>query len=727
MIHKAALLALLATLLMPAAVVLPGTANARAASVNRAGLQVVLEAIGPDVPRDPTTEIKISGSLVNTGSEPLTGLRIQMNYSSQPFTRRDELTAYQAGQSPLPAPWCCQSYVQAPIAPAGKMPWEFVFTPEKLNFTRFGVYPVVIEVIDALQQEVAALRTTVTYMPRDVRVPRTRLAMVLPAVDQPRRSGDTVFADEGLAAAMASGKRLDDLLTIARDTSSAKGLTWVVDPALLDDARALGGPHAVRAKDRLQQRPARTEAARWLAGFREAVADHPVIATPYGDPDVAALAHNGVDDITATGIDAARIVSRQTLGRDTITDVNWPVDGLIDHDGLDLLATGGVDTVLLAAPNLPPATPPGTPVGTTGTSPATSAGIAAATTPDAWATLDSVNGPITALVADEPLSETLGADTSASGAALAGRRRFIAETAMIASEPVTATRTVIAVPHRRWDPDPAYVTGLVRTAATLPWLAPVTLDAVKRGKGAPIPRAGLTYTEQDRRLELPKPYLSSVKKVGARADLTAAVTVARDLDAFDLAMLRLTSSAWRGRTAAATPYVQQVGEAVDGRIALVTITGSEQSRLRTLAGRDGDVPISVRNQLGPGDAGRVVVRLRVTSAQPELLRIEPYEDRLQIEGGQNETIRIPMTSTTASGQTTVKVQLTTEDGRAYGKPIELTVRTTGYTAVALAIVGAALVVMLAAVVLRVLRRRGGRRPVAAPPVAREREPAGSES
>ncbi|GAA3410407.1 DUF6049 family protein [Streptosporangium vulgare] len=706
MIHKAAILALLATtLLVPAAVVVPGTANARTTSVSRAGLQVVLEAIGPDAPRDPTTEIKLSGSLVNSGAEPLNGLRVQMRYSPQPFARRADMEAYQAGQT-LPSSWCCQSFVQAPIAPAGKLPWEFSFTPQELKFSGFGVYPVMVEVLDSFGQQAGSLRTTVTYMPRETRVARTRLATVLPIVDQPRRAGDSVFLDEGLPAAMAPGKRLGNLLKIAQDTSSAKGLTWIVDPALLDDARAMGGPHTVRVKDRSQERPATPEAAQWLSDLREAVADHPVVATPYGDPDVAALAHNGFDDATRTGISAAAIVAKQTLGRDVITNVNWPVGGLIDYDGLDLLATGGVGTVLLNVLNLPPAMPP-------------------VTTPDASATLDSVNGPITALVADAALSETVGADTSAPGSALTNRQRFIAETAMISSEPGISARTVIAVPHRRWDPDPDYVTDLIETAATLPWLAPVTLDTVKRGKGTPVQRSGLTYTDQDRKLELSKQYLTGVKKVGARADLTAAITTAQDLDAFDLALLRLTSSAWRGKTGNAAPYVQQLAEAIDGRIAMVNITGSEQSRLRTLAGSNGDVPISVRNGLS-GENSRIAVRLRVTSDQPDLLKIEPYEDKLEIFGGQNQTIRIPMTSK-ESGQSTVTVQLTTEDGRKYGKPIELTVRTTGYTGVALVIVGAALVVMLAAVVLRVLRRRGRRRPSATPPPEREREPAGTES
>ncbi|MET8046176.1 DUF6049 family protein [Streptosporangium sp. NPDC005286] len=707
MIRKVMLLALLATtLLLPAAVVVSGTANAQTTAASRLSLQIVMEAIGPDVPREPTTEIKVSGSLVNSGTETMNGLRIQMRYSPQPFAQRGDIEAYQSGQSLQPSAWRDQRYVQTSIAPSGKTPWEFIFTPQLLGISRFGVYPIMIEVLDTFNQQVATLRTLVTYMPRETRVARTRLAMVLPIVDQPRRSGDGVFADEGLPAAMAPGKRLGDLLKIAQDTSSAKGLTWVVDPALLDDARAMGRPHAVRSKNRTQQRPATPAAAQWLSDFREAVADHPVMATPYGDPDVAALAHNGVDNATATGINAARIIGKETLGRDVITNVNWPLGGLIDYDGLDLLATGGVDTVLLNVLNLPPVTPP-------------------VTTPDASATLESVNGPVTALVADAKLSETVGADTSAPGSALMNRQRFIAETAMISAEPVSTARTVIAVPHRRWDPDPRYVTNLIETAAGLPWLLPVGLDAVKRGKGAPTPRADLTYTDQNRRAELPKQYLTGVKKVGARADLTAAITTAQDLDVFDLALLRLTSSAWRGRTAAAAPYVQQVAEAIDGRIAMVSITGSEQSRLRTLAGSNGDVPISVRNELS-GEASRVAVRLKVTSDQPRLLKIEPYVDQLMILGGQSQTIRIPMTST-ASGQTTVTVQLTTDDGRKYGKPVELTVRTTGYTGVALVIVGAALVVMLAAVVMRVLRRRGGRRPAAAPPPKRDREPAGTES
>ncbi|MEV6860686.1 DUF6049 family protein [Streptosporangium subroseum] len=712
MIRKATLLAVLTTtLLLSAAVVLPGAVNAQAAA-GRANPQIVLESTGPDVPREPTTQIKISGSLVNTGTQTLDGMRIRMHYASQPFARRDDMEAYQTGQGDEPVSWRDERYQQS-IAPSGKLPWEFVFTPQMLGISRFGVYPITIEVmkvVNGLDQQVAAQRTLLTYMPKDLTVPRTKLAMVLPIIDQPHRADNDTFIDENLPASLATGKRLGDLLKIAQDTASAKGITWVVDPALLEDAQSTGRAHTVLSKGTTRRLPADAEAVTWLASLRTALQDHPVVATPYADPDVTALAHNGVDDFTRIAIAQAGSVAKDILGRDVITDVNWPVNGMVDYDGLDLLATGGVDTVLLNVLNLPPVMEP-------------------ATTPDAFSTVQSVNGPVTAMVADPGLSEALGAVTSTPGAALLGRQRFIAETAMISSEPVTTTRTVIAAPPRRWDPDPAYVSDLVKTAAALPWLAPATLDTAKPGKGVPTPRAGLTYTDQDRRKELGKPYMTVVKRTNARAGLTAAITTAEDYEGFDRSLLRLASSAWRGRPGTAAPYAERVGATVDARVGKVTITGTEQSRLRTLAGANGEVPISVHNGL-TGTGSRVSVRLKVTPNQRDLLKIEPYKDSedelIVIEGGHNRIIRVPMTST-GSGQTTVTVQLTTSDGRKYGKPVELTVRTTGYAGIALFIVGAALVVMLAAVVMRILRRRGGRRAAAARPPRRESAPAGTES
>ncbi|MFC7591326.1 hypothetical protein ACFQYP_52245 [Nonomuraea antimicrobica] len=78
--------------------------------------------------------------------------------------------------------------------------------------------------------------------------------------------------------------------------------------------------------------------------------------------------------------------------------------------------------------------------------------------------------------------------------------------------------------------------------------------------------------------------------------------------------------------------------------------------------------------------------------------------------GQITTFQVSMSAAPdTSGDATVTVQLMTADGQPYGEPQRLTIRTTGYTGIALVIVGAALTVMLAAVVTRLLRRRSERK------------------
>ncbi|GGL40003.1 DUF6049 family protein [Planomonospora parontospora] len=722
------LVVLLATLLSLAAVATGGTATAGTTTAARQTLQLVIASITPDLPKEPATEIRVSGTLANTGTEARTGLRYRLRYSAQPFARRADMAAYLSGQEHVqPGGLRDESWLQQPLAASAKLPWEFVFTPQQLGLYRFGVYPLAVEVVDAAEQKLAVQRTFLTYLPKGTetpRTPRTRLAVVLPVIDQPHRADDGTFLDQDLTAALAEGKRLDDLLKTAQGVSSAKGVTWVVDPALLDDVRTLGRAHRVKAGAETVSRPADAAATRWLGALRTALAGSPVVATPYADPDVAALAHNGLDGTTRKGVAAAVRTGRELLGRDVVTDVNWPAGGVIDHDGLDVLSVAGVRSVLLSEAGLPPAAPAVTVPGAVAQPPAT--------TPNAVATLQSVSGPVRALVADPVLSDIVGATASSPDWALLNRRRFIAETAMISAEPVTGRRTVVAAPPRRWSPDPAYVAGLVETAGSLPWLSPATLDAVKPGKVV-TPRAGLTYTPQDRGRELGKKYLTGVRRVGERAGLVTSVTPdgpeADDSGMFDLALLRLASSAWRDRTRAAEPYVEQLRSTVDGRIDQVRIVGGEQAeQIRTLAGEDGEVPISVRNER-KGDGSTVAVRVKVTSQKPGRLRIEPYEDRMVISGGQTQTVRIPMTITGASGgQTSVTVQLTTDDGRAYGQRVKLTVRSTGYTGIALVIAGAALLVMLAAVGLRVLRRRGARRAAtAATPSRRASVPAGTES
>src|SRR5690606_25797644 len=138
-------------------------------------------------------------------------------------------------------------------------------------------------------------------------------------------------------------------------------------------------------------------------------------------------------------------VAGTLLGRTVPATTNWPYGGVLDRDALDELAVSGVRTLLLSGNALPPESP-------------------TATTPDAAATIDTVAGRLTVLLADPTLSALV--DATAQGGNPGALRRFIAETAMIAAEDPKRTRSVVAAPRRRWDPDPKAVQELLEVAGS---------------------------------------------------------------------------------------------------------------------------------------------------------------------------------------------------------------------------------------------------------------------
>ncbi|MER6577062.1 DUF6049 family protein [Nonomuraea sp. NPDC001023] len=687
-IRKVALLAVMSVAsLAPMVAAAPNSAATVEAA--RESLSVSITSITPQVTSSPTDEIKFTGTVRNDTGTALGPLRVRLRYTSERFYDRASMAAYQIDQNnaTLPANVSRTSAMDIPaLAVGGQATWTFTATPIQLGYRAFGVYRIAV---DVSQNEVpiSAQRTFLTYAPPTTpKLPRNKLAVALPVIDQPHRGYDeTLFVDDKLSQSLSGKGRLADLARIAQ--TAPKEVTWFVEPSLLDDLKAMTKGYHVKTKDATDGKPANDTAGTWLSTMSTALADSPVIATPYGDPDVAALAHQGLDAQPGRAIELGGQTARALLNRNAQTSINWPPAGVLDADALDLLAVspGKVTTVLLNSTNLPPQPP-------------------VAHTPDAVATLDSVAGPVKALVADAELSRLF--EPTAPTTVLLSTQRFIAETAMIAAETgQVEPRSLVVAPSRRWDPNPTLVTSLLKTARKLPWLSMTTLDSIKPSKAA-TPRAGLTYTEQDRKEELSAKYLAPVKEVATQAQLTASVTASvagtKAPSAFDAAVLRLTSSAWRNNTRAGRAVTKLVGTAVDERIDKIQITDAP----RTLAGSNGVVPISVKNSLDQP----VTLHIDVRSNDRGRLQIEEpvSEEPLVIGGNQSGTLQVKMTATT-SGDATVTVQLRTIDGLPYGKPERLTIRTTGYTGIALVIVGAALTVMLAAVVTRILRRRSERR------------------
>lgn len=690
MIRKATLLAALsAALLAPLVAAAPGAAATKtsASLAARQSLTVSITSITPDVPKNVTDVIKITGTVRNGTGAPMSGLQVRLRYDAQKVTDRAAMAAYLSDQNNQTLPFNVStrnSFMDIPPLAAGaSQRWEITATPVQLGLREFGVYRIAVDVAQ-FRVPVTAERTMLTYAPvTPQRPPRNKLAVALPVIDQPHRAADdNLFVDDKLSQSLAGKGRLADLLQIAQ--SAPASVTWVVDPALLDDLNAMTKGYKVKTKDGDQAKPASTAAGQWLTGMRTALASSPVAALPYADPDVAALAHQGFDTQTKRAIELGGQSTRALLSRNAKTNVNWPAAGVLDADALDLLAVSGVNRVLLNSTNLPPQQP-------------------VTTTPDAAATLDSVSGPVTALVADAELSKLF--EPAAGTSVVLSTQRFIAETAMISSEAgQLLPRSLVVAPSRRWSPNPTLVTALIKTAGRLPWLQLAPLESLKPGK-ASVPRAGLTYTDQDRKEELSKKYLAPVADAWSKAQLTSLITAEKTQSRFDAAVLRLTSSAWRNSTRAGRAATKLVSAAVDAQTNKIQITGSGPDRPRTLAGSNGVVPISVKNSLSTP----VELYIEVRSNNPELLLVN-WRKELPIGGGQIGTVQVPMSAAPdTSGDATVTVELRTADGQVYGKPQRLTIRTTGYTGIALVIVGAALTVMLAAVVTRLLRRRSQRR------------------
>ncbi|MGW4792603.1 DUF6049 family protein [Nonomuraea sp. NPDC004297] len=693
MIRKVTLLAALsAALLAPMVAVTPGSAAARPAAeaaevaAKRQNFTVTIASITPEAPRNLTDQIRFAGTVRNDTGMPQYNVSVRLRYQSQPFADRAALHAYEADPAAIPASVSTASSMIIPMLAAGaQQNFEFTATPVQLGYRAFGVYPIAVDVApNGVSQK--SERTYLTYAPATTpRIARNKLAIALPVIDQPHRAtDDPLFVDDKLGQALTGRGRLADIAQIAQ--SAPTTVTWVFDPALLDDVNAMTKGYRVKNKDGVQDRPANADAAKWLTTMRSALAASPVVATPYADPDVAALAHQGLDTQTRRAIELGGQTARGLLNRNAKTNLNWPADGVLDPDALDLLSVSGADTVLLNPTNLPPQQP-------------------SATTPDAATTLDAVNGPVTALVADAELSRLFEPGTNSS--LLLSTQRFIAETAIIAAEPgQSAPRSLVVAPSRRWNPNPALVTSLIKTAGRLPWLQLGTLESIKPGK-ASVPRAGLVYTDQDRKEELTRKYLDPVRDAWSMSQLTSLVTTQKAQSRFDSAVLRLTSSAWRANTRMGRSVTKIVTDAVAARLDEIKISGASPDSPRTLAGSNGVVPISVKNELNTS----IELYIDVKSDNPELLTVNfDQKEPLPIGGGQSGTVQVSMIAAPdTSGDATVTVQLKTADGQAYGKPQRLTIRTTGYTGIALVIVGGALTVMLAAVVTRLLRRRSERK------------------
>ena len=713
------------------AVAAPGQAG-QAGVAGVAG-QVVSIAITSVTPTfaGPGGTVTVSGEVTNPASSSLAGLSVQLWSSPIRFATRADMESYLTtqGATGLDSPTGAATSL-ATVPGHATMPWSLTLRVSQVGMTAFGVYPLAAQLTQGLTQFGAA-RTLLPFWPgkSESRVlKQVSIAWVWPLIDTPHRTACPALLDDSLAASVAGGGRLGQLLAAGRSAAGLQAnLTWAMDPALLSDVYAMTGPHQVGGTATCTgaaARPASPAARAWLAAVRAAAAQQDYFVTPYDDVDVAALAHQGLDTEMANAFLDGQAQAQKILGQAQHPApgapggegssgpglIAWPADGIADYSVLESLAANKVGTVILDSTVMPPS-------GQVSYTPS-----AVTTTPD------GLGAQLNVLLADTTIehilsmpsssipsfaSATSGAPSPPAGAADAAaaafsrEQWFLAETAMIAAEPgPLSARALVVAPPRRWDPGTGVAQSLLNDTNQAPWLHPASLASLVTAAPGQV-RRQLPPPRRVNPAELSSSLLRQVRRLSAQIRVFGTILAQPGPRYLSTAIDAAESSAWRGGAAgqrAAEGLLRGLKAHVDAEQQQVTIVHTARV---TLGGKSGSVPVSISNHL-PGQAIRVQLRVGVATAGR--VEIGPFTgDRtpVVVAAGTQKLIKIPVRVAVA-GSTTLTLWLATPDGRPLpGSSTHLTVEATQLGTMAIVIIGIALAVFVLTAAGRAFRRGRG--------------------
>jgi len=673
----------------------------------------------------PGATIEISGTLVNDSTETYTDLSVRVQRGDA-LTTRDELSDELASPGDAVTAIAPFRELDRDLEPGDSLQFSYTATTDDLQLTGGGVYPLLVNLNgtpgDGTAERVGELSTQLV-VEQPAPAGRTGVAWLWPITDRPHRDATGAFTDDELASEVAGGGRLDRAVQVLQQLPRTPGadpgqgdpavpVTIAVDPALLEELSVMAaGRYTVTDGDGTEDGAGTADAADLLDRLRRLAADLPVVALPYADVDADSLVASGQTAVvtrslpgTADGTarqpaagttddpeaGAGADIVRDVLGVEPRTDLAWPAGGALAPATLDTLQDGGVRTVVL------------TDSATTSGPDATGAdGRPAA----ARTTVPAADGDVTVLVADARLSDLVRQATPDAGNGRELEQQYLAELGVLNSQLTArdpaAQQTVLVVPPRRVDPDPAVVAAMMGDT-TQPWLAPLSVEQLGEG-----PQTGPgTLVAPD--AGLPADGLDQIARTSrVRDDFAGAVVgdPATVLAGYDAAIARAASAEWRddpdGFAASATDLQATMGELRDQVTLVAPVDGTY-----SLASSDAPLVLTVRNDLPfavkvrlelatRGNVGITTDDIGVTTLQP----------------ASRTPLQVP-THVRQSGGFAVTARLTTPGGGQLGDAVQIQVKSTAYGPITLGItIGAA--VLLGLLFLRrgvrfvLQRRRGG--------------------
>ena len=463
-------------------------------------------------------------------------------------------------------------------------------------------------------------------------------------------------------------------------------VSWAVDPSLVE--AAAGGGSSSRS---------------WLADLTQRSTRRDVLALPWGDPDLAAIAHADRPDLLTLARDASASSSATVFGGSPQTQLMWAADDIPDATTASLVVRSGARSLVVGPQAL---------TQTDGSTPTRSGTVAVQTNA----------GSLTALVPDAALTAALtdanAVDPDATPATAA--QRVLAETAVAAHEKASAGQHLLAALPRDWLPDVPIVQAQLDALATAPW---VELTSV----------SGLTGRARDDAARTPLPTSTrsaqelSPARVGALGDARTAVaafaTVVATPDALlaglDREILSPLSVAWRDTPVKRSALVDTVLADANARRTGLSVLVSPKFNVIASATQ---IRLTVHNTLS--QAANVRVDLRPRKA---CLAVPDGPTPATVAAESDEIVTVDVQAN-ANCDVAVDVYLLAPDGTIVASPAQFSARLAPTIEnVGTLAVGALLALGLVVGVVRTVRRgqtanRGARVP-ALPAAAQPEEDA----
>lgn len=690
---------------------LPATPSAHAAEKSAAvdaasgsrTVSVSLDSLSPSAPTNGDT-LTISGTVTNNGKQTITGAHVGLRVGPS-LTSRASLDSASGRTGYLPGLDGVEvggKYVEkfAELNPGVAQDFTISVPVKELDLGSDGVYELGVSLsgrtaAQPYEQVLGIQRTFLPWQPGSASA-KTETTYLWPLISSVHMTAETlanqqqtpVFQNDDLAKEIAPGGRLSQLLELGKNLD----VTWVIDPDLLASVDAMTGSYSIECEGgTVTAGRNQAVAKQWLSELEKAVQKKEVVALPFGDPDLASLAHDGKNvsgslSHLKDATDVASTTVETILHVEPATDFAWPVGGAVDPSIVKVATSAGADKVIARSDSLRE----------TGLS----------YTPTA---ARPIGGGTTAVVADDAMSTAFEGDMTSAGSSTLSVQEFLAQSLMINLQEPEKQRNIVVAPQRM--PSASQAQSMAQALTALQgstWSQSAQLSAAAQAKPDPnatmkVPSTSV-YPTSLRRAELPQSAFQQVEDTQDKLDNFKVILSdpARVVTPFGRAIDRAISASWRGQATEASTFRQGVESYLDGLTDQVRLIEKSETKL---SGRSATIPVTVQNNLMQGVDHLV---LRLTSQQPTRLKIGngPYaEQPITVSGGHSQSVKFTTTAN-ANGRAAVVAQLFTEDGQAYGPAVTFDVNVTEITpTVMLVIAGGVLLLVLAGFRMYTQRKR----------------------